>query len=165
MAQEADFKQFEQFIKAWQDSAKEFDDFLKKFLLEMAQRAISKIKPNTPVDTGALRNMWGVGSQKLALKSSGEKWSEKKGQYQETYTIDPENSTVASIDVVGNNLEVVIWNASDYASFIEYGHRRVDGSWREGHFMMTIGIAEVQRQMPARFEKALKEYLARKGAV
>lgn len=165
MSREADFSQFEQFAKAWQNAYKDFDDFLKKFLLEMALRAIAKIKPKTPVGTpestgipgyvgGSLRAMWGVGSQEIIIKQTGSRME-----------VDPEKSTIASIDVVGDNFEVVIWNGMDYASFIEYGARNVDGSWRDGFFMMTVSIDEIQRQMPARFDKAFKQYLQSKGVV
>lgn len=155
MSREADFSELEKFFKNWQDAYNDFDTFLKQFLLEMALRAIAKIKPKTPVDTGALRNMWGVGSQEIVLRAAKE-----EGKVE----IDPERSTIASIDVIGNNFEVVIWNGMDYASFVEFGARNVDGSWRDGFFMMTVSIDEVQRQMPARFDKAFKAYLQSKGA-
>lgn len=155
MSRGADFSQFEKFAKAWQAVDKDFDVFLRRFLLEMALRAIAKIKPKTPEDTGALRNMWGVGSQEIVLRAATESKVE----------IDPERSTIASVDVVGDNFEVVIWNGMDYASFIEFGARNVDGSWRDGFFMMTVSIDEVQRQMPARFDKAFKQYIVSKGAV
>lgn len=58
MGKNADFSQFEKFCKNWRDAYKDFDDFLRKFLLEMAQRAIADISKNTPVDTGALRASW-----------------------------------------------------------------------------------------------------------
>lgn len=131
MAKEADFSQFENFAKSWMDTYKEFEDFLKRFLLEMALRAIAKIKPRTPVDTGALRNMWQVGE----------------------------------VRKVGTNLDVVILNNMDYASFVEFGHRTRAGNWVDGRFMMTISIDELQRQIPARFDSAFRAYLTSKGAV
>lgn len=66
MSRNADFSEFEKFAKSWQKTYDDFDDFLRKFLLEMALRAIAKIRPRTPVDTGALRNMWVVGEIKVA---------------------------------------------------------------------------------------------------
>jgi len=155
MSREADFSELEKFFKNWQDAYNDFDTFLKQFLLEMALRAIAKIKPKTPVDTGALRNMWGIGSQEIVLRAAKE-----EGKVE----IDPERSTIASIDVIGNNFEVVIWNGMDYASFVEFGARNVDGRWNDGRFMMTVGIDQIQKQMPARFDKAFKAYLQSKGA-
>lgn len=155
MAREADFSELERFFKNFNDAYSDFDEFLKKFLLEQALRAIAKIKPRTPVDTGAMRAMWGVGSQSLVVRTNT-----GTGLVE----VDPERSQVASIDVVGDTFEVWIWNGMDYASFVEFGARNVDGSWRDGYFMMTISIDEVQRQMPARFDKAFKRYLQSKGA-
>ena len=65
-----DIKEFENYVKNFEKATKEFETFLKSFLLKEAQRVISKAKKRTPVDTGALRASWGIGSQKLVLKSS-----------------------------------------------------------------------------------------------
>lgn len=149
MANQSDFSQFEQFAKNWQKMESGFADFLKGFLLEMALRVIAKVKPRTPVDTGALRAMWGVGSQNIVTKeSTGGKIS-----------VDVSATDVAVIDMVGSNFEITIWNGMSYASFLEYGHRTPSGGWVEGYFMFTISIDEVQRQMPLRFQKAFKEFL------
>lgn len=155
MAKEADFSQFEKFAKSWQDTYEDFDNFIKVFLLEMALRAVAKIKPRTPVDTGALRNTWGIGDQALQV---GRTTEQAKSAFEQKATID-------SVNVVGNNFEITIWNLMDYASFVEFGHRTPGGGWVEGRFMMTISIDEVARQIPARFNKAFKTYLASKGAV
>jgi len=130
MSREADFSELEKFFKNWQDAYSDFEDFLKKFLLEQGLRVIAKTKPRTPVDTGALRNMWMVGE----------------------------------VRIVGQDFEVELINSMDYASFVEFGARNVNGSWRDGRFMFTISIDEVQRAMPARFDKAFKAYLQSKGA-
>lgn len=130
MEREADFSELEQFFKNFNDAHKDFDAFLRDFLLEQGLRVIAKTKPRTPVDTGALRNMWSVGEVRAT------------GQY----------------------LEVELINNAEYASFVEYGHRLVNGAWQDGRFMLTISMDEVQRQMPARFNKAFKQYLQSKNA-
>jgi len=155
MSREVDFSQLEQFFQNFNNAYNDFEDFLKKFLLEMALRAIAKIKQRTPVDTGALRAMWGIGSQNLVIRTNT-----GTGMVE----IDPERAQVASIDVVGDSFEVMIWNGMDYASFIEFGARNVDGSWREGFFMMTVSVDEAQRQIPSRFDKAFLQYMKSKGA-
>lgn len=130
MERESDFSEFEQFFKNFNDAHKDFDAFLRDFLLEQGLRVIAKTKPRTPVDTGALRNMWSIGEVRAA----------------------------------GQNLEVDLINSQEYASFMEYGHRLVNGAWQDGRFMLTISMDEVQRQMPARFDKAFKQYLQSKNA-
>jgi len=130
MSREADFSQLERFFQNFNNAYNDFDTFLKDFLLEQGLRVIAKTKPRTPVDTGALRNMWMVGEVKVA----------------------------------GQDLEVELINSMEYASFVEYGHRLVNGAWQDGRFMLTISMDEIRAAMPARFEKALKAYLQSKGA-
>lgn len=160
MAKEADFSELEKFFQNFNDAYKDFDTFLKQFLLEMALRAVRDIKRNTPADTGALRNMWGIGSQEVVLMNTGGFTDAGKAKV----IRDPEQTTVESIDIIGSNVEVVIHNLMSYASFVEYGHRFIDGRWNDGRFMMTVGIDKIQKQMPARFDKAFKAYLQSKGA-
>lgn len=158
-----DFKEFEAFAKKWQDSQKEFEQFLRKFLLDMALRVIAEVKPKTPVDTGAMRAMWGVGNQLLVLKNAGTKWNDKKGQYQEQVALDPENSTVATVDIVENSFEIAIWNGMEYASMIEYGHRFTNGRWQEGRFILTVAVDRIQKQIPLRFEQQFATWLTERG--
>lgn len=72
--------------------------------------------------------------------------------------------SVGEVKASGQNLEVELINSMEYSSFVEFGARNVNGSWREGRFMLTISMDEVNRQMPARFDKAFKAYLQSKGA-
>lgn len=152
-----DYEEFKKYTQNFEKVTEEFETFLKSFLLQMAQRVIAKARQNTPVDTGAMRASWGIGSQSLALKSS------ISSEGKQTVTLDLENSQVADISVIGNTLEVTIWNGMEYSSFVEYGHSNRDGSWQEGHFILTVAIDEVQRQIPARFEKAFQEFLKNRG--
>ena len=151
-----EFKQFERYVKNFEKASKELETFLKTFLLQQAQRCIASVKRKTPVDTGALRASWGIGKQKIVLKSIG-----KTGKV----TLDAKNSTVADINVVGDMLEVTIFNNMDYASYVEFGHRAGADTWVKGYFMLTISISEVQRAIPARFEKAFEQFLKERGVV
>ena len=58
-----DFSEFEHLAKTFKKAADErvIERFIEDFLLEMAFRALRKIKKRTPVDTGALRRNWQVG--------------------------------------------------------------------------------------------------------
>jgi len=71
---------------------------------------------------------------------------------------------VGEVRISGQDLEVELINNMEYASFVEYGHRLVNGAWQDGRFMLTISMDEVNRQIPARFDKAFKAYLQSKGA-
>lgn len=159
MSKEFDYSQFEKYVETFEKMTKEFDTFLKQFLLEMAQRVVADAKRNTPVDTGALRNSYFIGSQQVALKETG--GTSKSGRVEVTF--DPENSTILDINVVGNNFEVLIGNQMEYASYVEYGHALKDGRWKAGYFMLTVAIDKVQKQIPKRFESAFKQFMMNRG--
>ena len=155
--QNFDFSQFEKYVKSFESMTREFDTFLRNFMLQQAQRCIRNAKLKTPVDTGALRASWGIGNQNLVFKSN----IDAEGNY--NVSLDAENSTVADISVVGDNFEVTIWNGMEYASYVEYGHSTPGGGWVQGQFMLTISIAEVERAMPSRFQKEFKRFLKERG--
>ena len=71
MSNDFDFKELENYCKKFEKTTQEFETFLKKFLLQQAQRVVREAKLRTPVDTGALRNSWAIGSQKIVLKEKG----------------------------------------------------------------------------------------------
>lgn len=72
--------------------------------------------------------------------------------------IDVKNSDIASIAVIGDYLEVEIFNPMDYASYIEYGHRSY-----QPQYVLTIAINTVQQQIPKRFESQFKSFLKSRG--
>lgn len=121
-----------------------FEQFARKFLLEMGLRALAKTKRRTPVRTGLLRNSWQLGNQKISLsaniakRKSERKYWKAKGTHgsQESYTVragevssysvDPENSSDATLESVtrnGDTLEITLSNPVEYAMYVEYGHK------------------------------------------
>lgn len=124
-----DFREFEKLAKSFKKAVDErvIERFIQDFLLEMAFRALRKIKKRTPVDTGELRRNWKVGRV------------ERRGT---TYVVE-------------------IYNNTDYASFVEYGHRTGKDltKWVEGRFMMTISMQEIERELPRYLEKRVTQLL------
>lgn len=60
----------------------------------------------------------------------------------------------------GNTYVVEILNMTEYASYVEYGHRtRGHQGWVEGRFMMTISEQELERIAPKVLENRIKKYL------
>lgn len=154
-----DYKQYVEYVNSLEIATQDFDTFLKKFLLEQAQRVVAKAKRRTPVDTGALRASWGIGSQKLVFISN----MNYEGNVD--VSLDTKNSTIADISVIGDNLEVTIWNGMEYASYVELGHSTPAGNWVRGYFMLTISISEVEKAMSGRFDKEFKQFLKSKGVI
>ena len=144
-----DYTQFKEYVNKLGIATSDFRLWLKQFLLQEAQRVVKNGKPRTPVDTGYLRNSWYIGSQKIIQDISNGK-----------AVINTNKSDIASIKVIGNVLQVEIGLSADYASYIEYGHRSY-----QGKYMLKISIDEVQRALPARFDKQFRSWLKSKGVV
>ena len=81
------------------------------------------------------------------------------------------NWRVGNIERRGNAYVVEIFNNTEYASFVEYGHRqevgrfvpklgkRLKQPWVEGRFMMTISMQEIERELPRYLEKRMTQLL------
>lgn len=69
------------------------------------------------------------------------------------------NWKVGDIRITANGYEVDMYNNTEYASYVEFGHRTRNGGWVEGRFMATLSLKEVEREMPKYFEKKMKDYL------
>ena len=126
-------KELEKYLENFDVATKEFDDFLKQFLQEMAERVIRKVKPDTPVDTGALRSSWSLGK----VMGSGT----------DIFIVIYNPMDYASAIEYGHRIVV---------DGVEVG-------WYEGRFMLYIAVEDVRRQMPLRFEKAFNEFISRMG--
>lgn len=60
----------------------------------------------------------------------------------------------------GNFYEIQILNLVDYASYVEFGHRTVNGKgWVAGRFMLTISEQQLQAQAPKLIERRLMAML------
>jgi hypothetical protein len=128
-----DLSGLKEFKKKLERVDKEFNTFLRNFLFEQAERALAMTKKNHPWITGHMRNSWFIGN----------------------------------IVRVGDNLEITIYNTVHYASYVEYGHiiRRKKGEdgWKEGSFKCTLAIAEVEREIPARWDRQFSAWIKSMG--
>ena len=85
------------------------------------------------------------------------------------------NWTVSDVRKNGSNYEIEVSNSTEYASYVEFGHRQTPGrfvpaigkrlkkSWVKGKFMLTISEDELKRQAPAVIEKKITEWLKKLG--
>ena len=142
-----DLREFKQLQEKISKMDNEFENFLKEYMVEMAERVIAKTKPRTPVGTpestgipnyvgGTLRRNWQLGK----------------------------------IIAEGKKISVEILNPTEYATEVEYGHRIMGGAghsievgWKDGRFMLTISVNEIRNQMPLRYAQKLKAYCDRLG--
>ena len=157
MGFDLNMKELVDYSKKLADSVDGFDDFLKGFLIEMANRIIAKTKPRTPKDTGALRSSWGIETEKTEVVKGT---NSQGGKMLKTIR-------TGDIKYNGKEISLVLSNPMEYASFIEYGHRIVRGGvevgWYEGRFMLKISIDEVKAQMPLRYQQQFHNWCKMKG--
>ena len=85
------------------------------------------------------------------------------------------NWTVSDVKKNGENYEIEVSNSTEYASYVEFGHRQTPGrfvpaigkrlkkSWVKGKFMLTISESELQKQAPSVIEKKITEWLKKLG--
>lgn len=112
---------------------KDFNSFLKKFLIEMAERVLARVKPRTPVISGDLKRGWELGDIR------GE------GKY-------------LSIEIL-NGMDY----ATDVEYGHRVVRNGVEIGWAEGRYMLKISIDEIKRQMPARYQSEFKQFCLEKG--
>ena len=114
------------------------DAFVESCARELAARLLRLVIRRTPVDTGELRRRWTGGSMASATA------------YADSLTIRH----------VGNDYVVEIINPTEYASYVEYGHRTRGGDgWVNGRFMMTISENELRSMAPRILENKIRRYL------
>lgn len=70
---------------------------------------------------------------------------------------------IGEVTVDGNELSIEIINNMEYASYVEWGAPNVNGTWRNGRYMLTISVDEVMQQVPVRFENEFNQFLKNKG--
>ncbi|RXM79244.1 HK97 gp10 family phage protein [Clostridium tetani] len=126
-----DYSDFKNMAKRFNKALDErvIERWIKEFLLKMALRAERKIKKRTPVG--------------VYPEGSGKTGGNLRRNWQ-----------VGSIEKHGDSYVVEIFNNTEYASYVEYGHRtRNHSGWIEGRFMATISMQEIERQLPKFLEK------------
>lgn len=152
-----DYTEFTEYSKKFGIMENQFKQWLCKFLLEQAQRVVSKAKQRQravgAIDTGFMINSWYIGNETKVLKLN------KNGKYSVvTDSAFAVNASIQDIKIVGNTFEVTIGNSAEYSSFIEFGQRSYTGK-----YLLTLAVNEVQQALPARFENEFIKFLKEKG--
>ena len=71
-----------------------------------------------------------------------------------------ENAQTMKVSQEGDIYTIEIINPVEYASYVEYGHRKVNNKgWVPGHFMMTISAQKLQEASPQILERKIKRYM------
>ena len=141
-----DFRELEQLNKRLEQlSSVDFDAFCRKMSNEIAARLLAKVKKRTPV---------GVVPGYATDEAKEEYWSGYEGgTLRDAWTILP-------VEKQGDQYIVTVVNNTEYASYVEYGHRQTPGryvpalgkslkaSWVKGRFMLTIPHKNLKPKPP-----------------
>lgn len=77
-----------------------------------------------------------------------------------SYEAIKEYAQSLNVSQEGDIYVIDIINPVEYASYVEYGHRKVNSKgWVRGHFMMTISAQELREKSPRILEKKIKRYM------
>ena len=138
------------------------DEFLESCARELAARLLEMVIKRTPVGDysgdayecasgkshkgnkvkgkvgGTLRRGWTNGNR---ISAKGYADTVNVSHYGDTYVID-------------------IINPVEYASYVEYGHRKPNNKgWVRGHFMMTISEQKLKEAQPHILERRIRRYM------
>ena len=157
-----DYSQFKEYVSKFENMTETFDNWLKTFLLQQAQRCIARTKQRQRgldlIDTGFMINAWYVGDEAHVIAKGA------NGKYTSSFDSAFANeASINSVIQVGNFLEITVGNIAEYASYVEYGHTSRGGTWVNGGFMLTISIDEIERAMPSRFQREFINFLKEWG--
>lgn len=70
---------------------------------------------------------------------------------------------IGKIEITNNKYSVDILNNMDYASFVEYGTVERNWKYKDGVFMLTKSINEVEQKIHQDFDKQFTRFLKSKG--
>ena len=190
------FDGLKEFQRIIEEMEKEKEQLMIDTIKELAGRLLRKVIKRTPVSSPN----FGIATYKRDNKKKGIKKGDtiydKKGRARvlKTKTVSykkggqtisktyggqggtlRKNWTVSDVRKNGGNYEIEVSNSTEYASYVEFGHRQTPGrfvpaigkklkkSWAKGKFMLTISESELQKQAPAVIEKKITEWLKKLG--
>lgn len=137
------------------------DQFCESCAKELAARLLALVIPKTPVgdysgDSYTCANGQTHKGHKVKGKVGG---TLRRGWGAAAAGGAKEYANSLNITKSGNTYTIEIVNPVEYASYVEFGHRTVDGGWVEGHYMLTISEEKLKSIAPQVLEKKLNDYL------
>lgn len=140
-----DFSQWQKLKENLEATDEQLNLFIESCAKELAARLLAKVIKRTPVGQypastgkkgGTLRRGWTAGKSATDYAQSL-----KVNHFGDTYVIE-------------------IVNPTEYASYVEFGHRtRNHKGWVQGKFMLTISEQEIETAAPAILERKIKKIL------
>lgn len=171
-----DFKEIEKLQKQIEQIERDRDKFCEACVKELAARLLAKVIKRTPV--GKAPKLEGPKTVKIkGVDGKARTFLSKSGAAYQKYWAGYQGGTlrrrwtVGDIQKVGDSYQIEVINPTEYAFYVEYGHRQKPGryvpalgislkkGWVPGKFMLTISEQQINSAAPAILEKKLNDYL------
>ena len=140
-----DFRDWQQLKDNLQVTEERLNLFIESLAKEIAARLLRKVIKRTPVGEypkesgkkgGTLRRGWTTGKNQADFISS------------------------IQVHKIGDKYQIEIENPTEYASYVQFGHRTRGGKgWVKGKFMLTISEQEIELAAPKIIENKIKKML------
>lgn len=152
----ANYKQLAEFQKKIERlNAAQKEEFLESCCKELAARLLRKVIKRTPADIGTLRRGW-------TTSATGDADYDTKQAMYESIFGGKQRVSKSKMEIkhIGDKYIIDIVNPVEYGPYVEYGHRKSNGKgWVEGHHMLTISEAELNRMSDAILQKKLNKFI------
>lgn len=159
-----DYDEFEALLNGFKDLQKTHEKFIRNFITEMGMRTMAQTKAGTPVDTGALRNAWELSGvirkgdelmiiifNPMLYASHVEDGHRQKRRFVPGYW---KNKRFVYTPYYGKGPMPKGTGPQGGG-----GGMMLKNRWVPGHHMARIAITKIERELPARYNRAFKKFL------
>lgn len=159
----ADFGEFKEPQERLLEMEKQADEFCREAARVLAERLLKIVIKDTPRGTypvssgksgGTLKRGWVSKTHEEAAGGSGTPTAQKAREYAMSLPVTKS----------GNNFTIEVINPVEYASYVEFGHRTVNGGFVKGQYFLTTAkqIVEMEKEhiLQMELDKFLKKHLS-----
>lgn len=159
-----DYSGMQDLLDNFKEVQKQHEVFIRNFLTEMGMRALANTKKLTPVDTGNLRNRWELsqvfrrGDELYVVLFNPVEYAShvEDGHMQRKRFLPIEYLDSPSSKKMVSSLKAKY--GDDMKGIM------LQDKWIPGYHMARIAITKIEREIPKRYEKAMKEFMKGLGA-
>lgn len=154
----ADFEELKALANELLEMGKEIDEFCEIAARALARRLLELVRQSTPVGQyppssgkqgGTLHRGWVAETHSEAAAGSGLTTAAQALQYAQSLEVEKS----------GHCYIVRVKNPVKYASYVEFGHRTVNGGFVPGQYFLTSAEAILENEKDRILERELTKYL------
>lgn len=159
----ADFGELKELQERLLEMEKQADEFCRVAARVLAGRLLDRVIRDTPVGNypvssgksgGTLKRGWVAQTHEEAASGSGTPTAQKAKAY----------AMSLPVTKCGDTYTIEVINPVEYASYVEFGHRTVNGGVVKGQYFLTTAEAVVDNKkeqiLQAELTKFLKQYFS-----